>query len=203
MTEFKLKVGTRVEVMGKDSIGTVAFIGPTQFSTGKWVGVVLDEPKGKNNGTVQGKRYFTCDENFGIFVRPTQYKGLDTARLTEPRQEKSRGRGRVRTTNVMLKLLDGPNEASLMSSSVLSESSAISDTGSTQSGPKSAKPPSRSGSSSSLSSVNKVSTPAKGKSVINLHLIRILCSVRFSIVFLKSSICPTSSNYSMGRMRRV
>ncbi|OON16744.1 CAP-Gly domain protein, partial [Opisthorchis viverrini] len=160
MTEFKLKVGTRVEVIGKDSIGTVAFIGPTQFSTGKWVGVVLDEPKGKNNGTVQGKRYFTCDENFGIFVRPTQ-----------------------------LKLLDGPNEASLMSSSVLSESSAISDTGSTQSGPKSAKPPSRSGSSSSLSSVNKVPTPSKGKSVINLHLIRILCSVRFSIVFLILLLC--------------
>ena len=39
---------------------------------GKWIGVALDESKGKNNGTVQGKRYFTCEENHGIFVRQTQ-----------------------------------------------------------------------------------------------------------------------------------
>lgn len=40
--------------------------------TGKWIGVVLDDAKGKNNGTVQGKRYFTCEENHGIFVRQSQ-----------------------------------------------------------------------------------------------------------------------------------
>jgi len=40
--------------------------------TGKWIGVALDEAKGKNNGTVQGKRYFTCEENHGIFVRQSQ-----------------------------------------------------------------------------------------------------------------------------------
>lgn len=39
---------------------------------GKWVGVVLDEPKGKNNGTVQGKTYFACQENYGVFVRQSQ-----------------------------------------------------------------------------------------------------------------------------------
>ncbi|VDQ02942.1 unnamed protein product [Trichobilharzia regenti] len=74
MAEAKLRVGCRVEVTGKDVFGTVAFVGATQFSPGKWVGVILDEPKGKNNGTVQGKRYFTCEENFGIFVRPSQYE---------------------------------------------------------------------------------------------------------------------------------
>lgn len=40
--------------------------------SGKWIGVILDEPKGKNNGTVQGKRYFSCDDNHGIFVRQSQ-----------------------------------------------------------------------------------------------------------------------------------
>ncbi|KAH8872572.1 Dynactin subunit 1 [Schistosoma japonicum] len=74
MAEGKLKVGVRVEVIGKDVIGTIAFIGTTQFSPGKWVGVILDEPKGKNNGTVQGKRYFACEENHGIFVRPSQVR---------------------------------------------------------------------------------------------------------------------------------
>lgn len=32
----------------------------------------MDEPKGKNDGTVQGKTYFTCPENHGIFVRQSQ-----------------------------------------------------------------------------------------------------------------------------------
>ncbi|KAF7259485.1 hypothetical protein EG68_03150 [Paragonimus skrjabini miyazakii] len=130
MTEFKLRVGTRVEVVGKDTIGTVAFIGATQFSSGKWIGVVLDEPKGKNNGTVQGKRYFTCDEDHGIFVRPTQ-----------------------------LKLLDGEDDSNLMSTSVMSESSVASETGSATSGSK-LKKPTRSDSASSL----KQPSPTKGLS---------------------------------------
>ncbi|KAG9344107.1 hypothetical protein JZ751_012589, partial [Albula glossodonta] len=69
------KVGSLVEVIGKGHRGTVAYIGATLFATGKWVGVILDEPKGKNDGTVQGKRYFTCDENHGIFVRQSQMSG--------------------------------------------------------------------------------------------------------------------------------
>ncbi|ESN96991.1 hypothetical protein HELRODRAFT_137441, partial [Helobdella robusta] len=72
MSDKPIKIGTRVKVVGKDDIGTVAFIGSTLFQTGKWIGVVLDEPKGKNNGTVQGKSYFTCEDNHGIFVRASQ-----------------------------------------------------------------------------------------------------------------------------------
>ncbi|XP_078147929.1 dynactin subunit 1-like isoform X1 [Centroberyx gerrardi] len=66
------KVGSVVEVIGKGQRGTVAYVGATLFATGKWVGVILDEAKGKNDGTVQGKRYFTCEENHGIFVRQSQ-----------------------------------------------------------------------------------------------------------------------------------
>lgn len=67
-----LKVGARVEVIGKGHRGTVAYVGATLFATGKWVGVILDEARGKNDGTVQGRRYFTCEENHGIFVRQSQ-----------------------------------------------------------------------------------------------------------------------------------
>ncbi|XP_051501589.1 dynactin subunit 1a isoform X2 [Myxocyprinus asiaticus] len=71
------KVGSLVEVIGKGQRGTVAYIGATLFASGKWVGVILDEPKGKNDGTVQGKRYFTCEENHGIFVRQSQIQLID------------------------------------------------------------------------------------------------------------------------------
>uniref|UniRef100_A0A4W4GSP4 Dynactin subunit 1 n=1 Tax=Electrophorus electricus TaxID=8005 RepID=A0A4W4GSP4_ELEEL len=70
-----VRVGSLVEVIGKGQCGTVAYIGATLFATGKWVGVILDEPKGKNDGTVQGKSYFTCKENHGIFVRQSQVRG--------------------------------------------------------------------------------------------------------------------------------
>ena len=58
MAETLLKVGCRVEVPSKDVKGTVEFIGTTQFAQGKWIGINLDEPKGKNNGTVKDKQYF-------------------------------------------------------------------------------------------------------------------------------------------------
>ncbi|XP_063845049.1 dynactin subunit 1-like isoform X3 [Scylla paramamosain] len=72
MSDKPVRVGQRVEVIGKDTQGTVAFVGTTHFSQGKWIGVVLDEKKGKNNGSVQGKTYFQCDEGCGIFVRTSQ-----------------------------------------------------------------------------------------------------------------------------------
>lgn len=52
--------------------GVIAFIGETQFAVGKWIGIILDEPRGKNNGTVKDVRYFECPENHGLFVRENQ-----------------------------------------------------------------------------------------------------------------------------------
>ncbi|KAI8869454.1 hypothetical protein GQ42DRAFT_111903, partial [Ramicandelaber brevisporus] len=61
-----LPIGARVLAQGK--VGIVRFTGTTEFSAGRWVGVELDGPHGKNDGSVQGVRYFTCRENYGIFV---------------------------------------------------------------------------------------------------------------------------------------
>ncbi|XP_054715977.1 dynactin subunit 1-like [Uloborus diversus] len=77
MADKTPKIGARVEVVGKDVRGKVAFVGNTNFSSGKWIGVILDEAKGKNNGCVQGKTYFSCPDNHGIFVRSTQLLVLD------------------------------------------------------------------------------------------------------------------------------
>jgi dynactin 1 len=49
----------------------VRFIGATHFAAGDWIGVELDEPTGKNDGSVQGERYFDCEHGFGMFIRPS------------------------------------------------------------------------------------------------------------------------------------
>lgn len=59
MSEQKLRVGQKVKVAGKNIRGEVAYIGMTSFATGKWAGIVLNEPKGRNNGTIQGTSYFS------------------------------------------------------------------------------------------------------------------------------------------------
>ncbi|KAF8623157.1 hypothetical protein AX17_007545 [Amanita inopinata Kibby_2008] len=69
-----LIVGARCEVEsleeGLSKRGTVRFVGETKFSKGIWVGIEYDEPMGKNDGSVQGEKYFSCRPNYGVFVHP-------------------------------------------------------------------------------------------------------------------------------------
>ncbi|XP_071953459.1 CAP-Gly domain-containing linker protein 4-like isoform X2 [Antedon mediterranea] len=68
--DFKLSVG--LSVLVNNEIGVIRFIGPTDFAEGLWLGVELRTSKGKNDGSVQGKRYFTCKPNYGLLVRPSR-----------------------------------------------------------------------------------------------------------------------------------
>lgn len=52
------------------TVGTVLFIGHVDFADGIWIGVELDRRVGKNDGSVDGYRYFTSSPNRGVFVRP-------------------------------------------------------------------------------------------------------------------------------------
>merc|ERR1712013_345337 len=66
-----LEVGDRVIVassMAGTKTGTLRYLGPTDFAKGEWAGVELDAAIGKNDGSVDGKRYFQCDPNFGLFA---------------------------------------------------------------------------------------------------------------------------------------
>uniref|UniRef100_A0A8C3TJ56 CAP-Gly domain containing linker protein 1 n=1 Tax=Chelydra serpentina TaxID=8475 RepID=A0A8C3TJ56_CHESE len=65
------RVGERVWVNGNKP-GFIQFLGETQFAPGQWAGIVLDEPIGKNDGSVAGVRYFQCESSRGIFTRPSK-----------------------------------------------------------------------------------------------------------------------------------
>lgn len=52
-----LSIGDSIFVNGCKS-GFLRFCGATQFAPGIWAGVELDEPEGKNDGSVQGISYF-------------------------------------------------------------------------------------------------------------------------------------------------
>ncbi|KAG6872899.1 hypothetical protein C0995_005305 [Termitomyces sp. Mi166 len=71
-------IGARCEVEstepGLKKRGVVRFTGPTKFGQGVWVGIEYDEPIGKNDGSVQGERYFSCRPNYGVFVRPNKVR---------------------------------------------------------------------------------------------------------------------------------
>ncbi|TFK19940.1 tubulin-folding cofactor B [Coprinopsis marcescibilis] len=73
-----ITAGSRCEVESSESglnkRGTVRFVGPTKFGKGTWVGIEYDEPFGKNDGSVQGERYFSCRPLYGAFVKPERVK---------------------------------------------------------------------------------------------------------------------------------
>ncbi|KAJ2032656.1 hypothetical protein IWW57_000108, partial [Coemansia sp. S610] len=74
-------VGQAVEVQG--GRGIVRFCGSTEFATGRWFGVELEGPYGKNDGSVKGKRYFECQPDYGVFVRSSQVKLLTSSAGSE------------------------------------------------------------------------------------------------------------------------
>ncbi|KAG8221095.1 CAP Gly-rich domain-containing protein [Butyriboletus roseoflavus] len=79
VTDVDIPIGARCEVEsteeGFHKRGMVCFVGQTTFAkTGVWVGIEYDEPIGRNDGSVQGERYFTCRPNHGVFVRPDKVR---------------------------------------------------------------------------------------------------------------------------------
>ncbi|XP_028166159.1 tubulin-folding cofactor B isoform X3 [Ostrinia furnacalis] len=66
-------VGARCEVRVPQQPprrAAVRYNGPLEGAKGLWIGVEYDEPRGKNDGSVNGKRYFTCPPKYGGFVKP-------------------------------------------------------------------------------------------------------------------------------------
>ncbi|XP_062944100.1 kinesin-like protein KIF13B isoform X2 [Cynocephalus volans] len=68
-----LKEGEYVAV-GTNKTGTVRYIGPIDFQEGMWIGVELDLPAGKHDGSIGGKQYFKCSPGHGLLVRPDRVR---------------------------------------------------------------------------------------------------------------------------------
>jgi tubulin-folding cofactor B len=77
---LQIPLGARCEVDSSDpglrKRGVVRFVGQTKFGTGAgvWIGVEYDEPLGRNDGSVDGERYFACRMQYGAFVRPDKVR---------------------------------------------------------------------------------------------------------------------------------
>jgi tubulin-specific chaperone B len=71
-----IEVGKRCRVGGEDTRrGVVKYVGEVKEipnGIGAWVGVQLDEPVGKNDGSIAGTRYWgeASELKHGVFVRP-------------------------------------------------------------------------------------------------------------------------------------
>lgn len=79
----QLQVGQVIE-LSDGRLATVRYIGQPHFAAGEWVGVELEDDSGKNDGSVQGERYFECDMGRGMFVRPTAVTVVEQAPPPKP-----------------------------------------------------------------------------------------------------------------------
>jgi len=85
---LKVRIGEKVQIVKgtlSGQTGRLAFEGKVQFSSGIWVGVVLDKPVGKNDGMVKGVRYFQARPKFGAFLKPDAIKSRKTMKSGLPK----------------------------------------------------------------------------------------------------------------------
>lgn len=81
----RLHEGSQVLLTSSSEMGTVRYVGPTDFAAGTWLGLELRSAKGKNDGAVGDTRYFTCKPNHGVLVRPSRvtYRGINGSKLVD------------------------------------------------------------------------------------------------------------------------
>lgn len=80
-----LHVGMQVLLSSANEMAIIRYLGTADFAPGLWLGLELRSPKGKNDGSVGGRRYFTCRPGHGVLVRPSRvtYRGINGSRLVK------------------------------------------------------------------------------------------------------------------------
>jgi len=81
-----LEVGQGVMCIHNREMAVVKYVGHTDFAPGIWVGLEIKNPKGKHNGIVKERRYFTCKEGHGVMVKPRTLSvhGINGQELVRP-----------------------------------------------------------------------------------------------------------------------
>eukprot|EP01084_Bolivina_argentea_P314330 544445_1 len=70
LNKLRVTVGDIVNIPKFDCHGIIRYIGNAKFKPDTiWYGIQLETPNGKNNGSVKGIKYFTCEDKYGIFVK--------------------------------------------------------------------------------------------------------------------------------------
>jgi len=72
----ELRIGDRVIVSSSQGskTGVIRYQGPAEFAAGEWCGVELDEPIGKNDGSVNDKRCASSSSNLGTLIQEKKKK---------------------------------------------------------------------------------------------------------------------------------
>ncbi|KAH7927113.1 hypothetical protein BV22DRAFT_1061490 [Leucogyrophana mollusca] len=93
---FDVGDNVRIESLGYE--GTLRYLGDIEGKPGLWAGVELSggfAGKGKNNGTVNGKQYFICPPNCGVFVATTKLSAPTVGVNFRPSSVASSRSGRI------------------------------------------------------------------------------------------------------------
>ena len=100
MNAADLRPGQAIELID-GRIGFVRHVGPVHFQTGEWVGIELQDSTGKNDGSVQGQRYFDCEQGYGMFLRPTGVRQvLDQPGQQPPKEAQPQPQAKPKPTGV-------------------------------------------------------------------------------------------------------
>ncbi|XP_051749164.1 CAP-Gly domain-containing linker protein 2 isoform X2 [Ctenopharyngodon idella] len=126
-------VGERVWVNGVKP-GVIAYLGETQFSPGQWAGVVLNDLVGKNDGSVNGVRYFECQPLQGIFTRPSKLMRQPIGDVGDEQQQNTQLQGGAGASGqrVVMPLREGMLNSSVKTGN--ESGSNMSDSGSVKKG---------------------------------------------------------------------
>lgn len=86
-----LQLGDVVQIGDNELlVGYVRFIGTTSFAEGVWIGIHCQKAYGKNDGSVQGVRYFECPPKYGLFARETNLRRLQDGEGKFPREPRQK-----------------------------------------------------------------------------------------------------------------
>lgn len=152
LSDFQL--GQTVE-LSNGVKATVQFVGNTLFAPGDWIGIELEDASGKNDGAVQGQRYFECPLGHGMFVRPSVAKVVDESTPTPVPRPNGKANGATTKGRPPIMAVGGTRRQSVLDSTATKRQSMNAG---------SPTPVARSGPVSRLGSPNKSPTKQLGSS---------------------------------------